>query len=192
MSRDIVKESVPRLDRRVGDHVIAGANNATIVLGRDRIDSVSSGYGSALSADGGKGAGAIHMAVGRRTEDPSVESDPASLYLSERSDPDRIVASPGPAVTSRSSLIGRADCVRVSAREDIKISVGKAYITMNSSGQIIVEGDIALEENASQSIMRGEAFSAFWNNVRVPTPAGLSGPLPPIPPSIFTKRSKVK
>lgn len=192
MSRDMVRETVPRIDRRVGDNVIAGSNNSALILGRDRVAGVSTGYGSADHPDGGKGAGSLHAVVGRKGEDPSVQEDAASIYLSEKSDPDEITPGPGTKRTASSCVIARGDCMRLSARQDIKLSVGKAYIIMDRDGRITIEGDISLEESASQSIMRGEAFSAFWNTVRVPTPAGLSGPLPPIPSSVFTARSKVK
>lgn len=192
MSRDVVKEDVPWISRRIGDQVISGGNNAAIILGRDRVKDVDSGYGSASHPGGGRGAGAVHITVGRSSNDPSILDDAAGVYISQKSDPDDLVPSRGPAAIAESAVIARADCVRVSGRRSIRLTCGSAHISLSSDGRITIEGNISLEEEASQSIIRGEAFSAFWNTVRVPTPAGLSGPLPPLPPSLFTTRSKVK
>lgn len=196
MSQDAVFEDVPRLLRRIGDNLIAGANNATVLLGRDRLGRVDSGYGHVNASNGGKGAGAIHLMVGRQGEDPSIENDRASVYVSALTDPDDAAGTQdvgqGPRRLQRSAIIGRADCVRISSRMDLKISVGKAYLTMNSDGSIVLEGDVQLGEGAADRILRGDAFSQFWNTVTVPTPMGPSGPPPPIPPPVFSARNKVK
>jgi hypothetical protein len=194
MSRDMVHEDVPRFLRREGDLLVAGANNSTIVLGRDRLGPVDSGYGS-IDADGaGKGAGAIHMSVGRSAEDPSIADDRATLYASAKTDPDTAAGteSIGQKRTAVSGIVMRADCLRLSARTDFKVSVGKAYITVDSSGAVVIEGAVSLGQDAAERIMRGDAFSKFWNTVTVPTPMGPSGPPPPIPESVFSPRNKVK
>src|SRR5687767_1650227 len=88
MSQDMIYEEVPKLRRRLGDTLVAGANNSTILLGRDRLGPVESGYGRLGTDNKGAGAGAIHMMVGRKGEDPSIEEDRASLYMSAMTDPD--------------------------------------------------------------------------------------------------------
>ncbi len=194
MSRDMVYEDVPRLNRRVGDNLIAGANNATILLGRDRLGSVDSGYGSVTGQGKGQSAGAIHMIVGRAGEDPSIDSDKATVYVSAKSDPDDAAGTSniGSARTEQSGIILRADCTRISNRVDFKISVGRAYLTMDKSGAITIEGDVSLGEGAAERIIRGESFAAFWNTVTVPTPMGPSGPPPPLPQNVFSPRNKVR
>jgi hypothetical protein len=190
----MVYEDVPRMGRRVGDNLIAGANNATILLGRDRQGSVDSGYGSLNDSGKGEGAGAIHLIVGRTGEDPSVETDKATVYLSAKTDPDSLARTEqiGTNRTAQSGIVLRADCTRISSRTDFKVSVGRAYLTMDSSGVVTIEGDISLGEGAAQRIIRGEAFSSFWNTVTVPTPMGPSGPPPPLPAAVFSARNKVK
>lgn len=167
MSQDMVYEDIPQVIKRVGDNVIAGANNATIILGRDRIRSVDSGYGSVDSENKGKDAGAVHAIAGRRSEDPSIADDRATLYLSAMSDVDSAAGTtgvgPGPDVKKKSAAVMRADCVRIVPRTDIKISVGRAYLTMRSDGQIELDGEIKLTKTAQNSIIKGEVFQAIFN-----------------------------
>lgn len=192
MSRDMVYEDVPFVSRRQGDNVTAGQNNATIILGRDRVSSVDTGYGSE------KGTGAIHAVVGRKSEDPNVAEDAATLYLSQKSDPDEQAGTVGVGKqdhTARPTAVLRADCIRVSSRADLKISVGKAYMTMTADGKIVLEGDIQLGEDAAQRILRGDAFAKYWNGPGHvhPTPTGMSGPPQnPLPDELFSPTNKVR
>jgi hypothetical protein len=193
MSRDMVYERVPRLLRRVGDSLLAGENNATLLLGRDRVGGVDSGYGAIGSSDG-KGAGAIHLVVGRNAEDPSFTDDAATGYLSAKNDPDTMAGTDsfGEVRRAVSAVLVRADCVRVVPRTDLKVSVGKAYILVESSGRIVIEGDISLGKEARERLILADAFSTFWNSVTVPTPAGPSGPPPPLPDNVFSTQSKAR
>ncbi len=191
MSNDMVYEDVPRLKRRVGDTVIAGANNATLLLGRDRYGSIDSGYGSRLSPGGGGDAGSAHLIVGRTDQDPSLMTDSASIYLTAKSDVDVAtdtsdIGDNGIAV---SAVVMRADCVRIVPRTDIKISVGSAYILIDSSGNVTIEGQISLGASAAERAMLGDAFQTFWSTILVP---GSGAPLPPIPPTVFSSHVKLK
>ena len=196
MSRDMVYEDVPLVSRRTGDNVTAGQNNSTIILGRDRVGSVESGYGSQAGPDGGKGAGAMHLVVGRKAPDPSVKDDAATLYLSAKTDPDLQGGTEGlgEAQKAHSGAILRADCVRITPRRDFKLSVGKAYMTLTADGKVVIEGDIQLGEGAAERILRGDAFQKFWVSAahQHPTPSGLSGPPQPLPDSLLSSDKKVK
>ena len=194
MSKDMVYEDVPILNRRQGDNVVAGQNNATILLGRDRVTSVDTGYG-ARENGGGMSAGSIHVIAGRRSSDPSIRDDASTLYLSQRSDPDDQAGTDGigSKLSEMSSAILRADCVRIVPRNDLKVSVGKAYLTMTSDGKVVVEGDIQLGEGAAQRILRGDAFAQYWSGPghTHPTPVGMSGPPQPLPPTLLSPTVKV-
>lgn len=194
MSRDMVYEDVPRISRRTGEYVQAGANNATLLLGRDRAGAVDSGYGAVSSDGAGKGTGAALLMVGRAAEDPSFMDDAASLYVSTKNDPDAAAgtASIGAESKAVSAVLLRGDCVRIVPRTDIKISVGKAYLLMDSSGKIVIEGDVSIGQDAAERLILADQFSKFWNTVTVPTPAGPSGPPPPLPDNVFSKQSKTK
>ena len=190
----MVFEEVPRLSRRAGDWVAAGQNNASILLGRDRIDRVDSGYGSITSAGGGRGTGAIHAIVGRVGEDPSIENDAATMYMSAKTDPDAPIDTAGIGIDRRanSAITLRADCIRVSARMDLKVSIGQAYLVISSDGSVVIEGNVSLGAGAFDRMIRGDAFAKFWSTVTVPTPMGPSGPPPPIPDNVFSSTNRVK
>ncbi len=192
MSRDMVFEDVPHVDRRQGDNLIAGQNNSTIILGRDRMGPVDSGYGARTNS-GGKDAGAMHLVVGRKTADPSMKDDSATVYLSAMSDPDAQAGTQGVGKTlqKKSAVVMRADCIRIVPREDFKISTGKAFITMTASGGIVIEGDVQLGKDAVDRIIRGDAFSKVYGIHTHPTPTGVSGPPQQLPDSVFSPRNKV-
>lgn len=194
MSRDMVYEDVPRLSKRVGDSVIASSNNSTILLGRDRAGSVDSGYGSVDAPGKGKGTGAMHLVVGRNAEDPDFNRDSATVYISAKTDADVLGGTTmiGESQQGKSAVLLRGDCVRIIPRHDFKISVGSAYLLMDSGGNITIEGQISLGEQASQRMILGDAFAAFWSTVVIPTPSGLSSPPPPLPSSVFSSRVRLK
>jgi hypothetical protein len=134
------------------------------------------------------------MVVGLSSEDPSFSDDSVTVCLSAKTDPDLAAGTEGVGETQRavSGVVMRADCVRISPRTDFKLSVGKAYITIDSSGDVVIEGDVSLGQGAAERIIRGDSFSKFWNTVVVPTPMGPSGPPPPMPESLFSSRNRVK
>ena len=184
MSKDIVIETVPIVTRRIGDNVIANQNNSTIILGRDRLNSIDSGYGNMPNA------GSIHAVVGRKNENPSVNDDAATLYISSKTDPDEHINTKNieNEQKEKSGAILKADCIRISSRVDIKISVGKSYIYM-SDDKIVLDSNISLGKGAKDRVILGDAFADFWKTVTIPTPAGLSGTPPPLPEYVFSKRT---
>lgn len=190
MSRDPIYEEFPRLNTRAGDMQVASQNNSTILLGRDRVSDVTSGYGTQ------KGAASIHVVVGRKGEDPVVTDDAATLYLSQKSDADLQAGTSGIGSQDRlgrPTAVLRADCVRIAPRVDIKISVGKAYMTMTADGKIVLDGEIQFGEGATDRILKGDEFAKFWSTLTIPTPVGPTSPPPPLPASVFSSRTvKVK
>ncbi len=154
MSSDILVEVVPRLTKRAGDAAFASANNSTILLGRDRIGSVDSGYGS------GSNAGAMHLIVGRSKTDPSLIDDSATIYLSMRSDPDLLVQTEkvGKTQRSMSAVLVRADCVRIVPRTDMKISVGNSYLSMVDGSVVIESASISLGNGGADHAVLGDAY----------------------------------
>ena len=134
-------EKVPKFNRAGCELVIKNQNNAWIVLGRDRPDSIDSGKGGA----GETRAGAIDICVGRMGFDPddkaivnnNFKSDAARIYISQRTDVDRNFALPAGSrgmAEERSAIAMRADEIRINARNGIKLVTG-VYGKLNSSGQ---------------------------------------------------------
>lgn len=189
MARDPIYEDVPLYNMRSGDVVFAGRNNSAVVCGRDRLGGVDTGYGDS------PGSAAVHVIVGRRAQDPSPIDDAATFYLSQRTDPDRQAGTVGLGTeqSDKSGAVLRADCVRIVPRVDLKISTGKAYVTVSSDGKIVLDGEISLGEGASDRVIKGDEFAKFWSTLSIPTPVGPSGPPPPLPPQVFSSRTvKVK
>lgn len=184
-------EDVPSFQQRVGDYVVQGSNNALIVLGRDR------GASGRADVDSGHGAeprsGAILAVVGRSGQDPDFSSDSAYVYLSMRSDADRVVGTVrAEGDTGESSaFLAKADAVRVVARKDAKLFVDGSYVFVSkdravvrvgssvvtvSDGKAVVEsGRIELGAGASEPMVLGSSFSRLWDSHVHPTPAGPSG-----------------
>lgn len=190
MSHDMVYEEVPSLVKRSGEVSFSGANNSVIILGRDRNGRVDSGFGARNSSDGGKSAGSIHLIAGRSSENTSFSSDRASIVISMRSEVDKVSGTEsigGFTQNDKSAVMMRGDCIRISARNDLKISIGEANFIMRSNGTIEIDGKISLGSGARQRVIRADDFRGFWNSIVIPTPAGPSGPLPPLPENIFSR-----
>jgi len=130
---DPLSEGVPSLITTQTEKVIAGGNNASIVLGRDRPGSRLSGYGGA----GYTQAGTIDIVVGRMGYEarsfingerawcnPSFEKDAARIYISQKTDVDRNFQLSNAKVGTadgKSAIALKADGIRIIGREGIKI-----------------------------------------------------------------------
>ena len=188
----MVFEDVPSLRRRQGDHVVQGANNACIIVGRDRPGPVEGGFGSFDGPSGGRGAGSVHIVVGRSASDPSLLSDRATVYVSARTDVDGNLGDQtvGVPVRDGSAVTVRADCVRIVPRRDFRLYIGpRAYVTLGDDGRMILEGEIDLGEGAVERLLKGETFAAHMDGHTHPTPDGNSGPpIQRTPEDAFSQR----
>lgn len=127
------REGYPQYDAAPSEKVIAGDNNAFVIIGRDRPYSMASGKG----AYGGK-CGRIHLIAGLASaselkEDaqtgPNLITDAATVYISQRTSIDEYFGIPeGTNVPAKDkSGIGiKADHVRIIGREHVKIYAGSA------------------------------------------------------------------
>ena len=156
---DVLFEAVPKRINAPSEHVIEGANNTWIVLGRDRPASLGDGYG----ATGVNNAGAIDicagMMAGSRTGaqqisnvHPNMASDAARIYISAKTDIDENFGLADgkqqkgkEGSTKGKSGIGiKADGVRIVARANgIKLITGKG--NFNNTG---VNGEVDSNGNA--------------------------------------------
>ena len=139
INSDYLPENIPVWDLTSVEKVIGGRkSNAFIVLGKDRLCSQASGYGGA----GYTGAGSIALIAGLNNElkgNPSAMIDAATIYLSQLTDVDRAVDLVPGVVGSkkkRSGIFMRADGIRLSAREGIKITTGGRGDTNSFSNKV--------------------------------------------------------
>jgi len=120
-----------------------GSHNTFIVLGRDRPNSLASGYGN----KGATSCGAIDIVVGmgvagRQTDDnnepffvnPNFKSDAARIYISQMTDIDDNFYIKSNKKSKAKSAIGiKADDIRIIGREKIKLVTGTdKYNSQNS------------------------------------------------------------
>jgi len=134
---DALREPVPQFKDTLAERVYKNANNAWIVLGRDRPGSRASGYG-------GKGhtqAGTIDLCVGRMGSKPkeyensgtgkervyvdnNFTVDSARIYISQKTDVDKnfnLAAGQVGMANTKSAVALKADHCRIIAREGIKL-----------------------------------------------------------------------
>lgn len=194
MSYDVIREDVPRFKKRIGDNVIGGSNNATLVFGTDRETTVDTGYGRIGAPDDGRASGAIHMIVGRSSENVS-RDDRAYIYLSMRTDPDDQAGTVGLEGTTRmaSGAVVAADSVRIVAREDLKVKVGRCYMTMKVDGTIVIDGDVKIGKAAIERALKGDSTAIWLRTHTHPSAVGPTGvAIQPIPETIFSKRCRIE
>jgi hypothetical protein len=137
-------DAVPEFRARVGDRVIQGSNNTTIVLSRDRVDTVESGKTEE--------AGSIDIVAGRTNDDGdmSISDDKARIYVTMKSDIDSNfeISTDYDDDGESSGVVAKADEIRLVARKGFKIMVGEGNtaITIDPDGKIALStaGDVEL------------------------------------------------
>lgn len=140
---DILPENAPQHNPADYEKVFENANNAAIVIGRDRPGSLSSGYGNM----GATGAGAIYLKAGMAAPPKSkgvekiyaennFKTDAAGIYISQMTDIDNNyeLAHGTISLRAKSGVGIKADGVRIIARENIKLVTGPFVKEQNSLG----------------------------------------------------------
>lgn len=133
---DTIAEPSPQHNRGGNEVVFENENNASIVLGRDRVGKLDSGYGGrgdtqcgAIDLVAGRGIGQkLYDEKGEKIPlDPNFGTDAARIYLSQKCDIDSAfglaAGSYGKAKT-KSAVAIKADDVRIISRENTKIVAG--------------------------------------------------------------------
>ena len=130
---------------RTAEKIYSNAHNASIVLGRDRPGSVSSGYGGQgythcasidivvgrMGADAKTGITDDRGKYSKLLVDPNFTADAARIYISQKTDVDdnfRLPDGSMPRSEGRSAIAMKADGIRIIAREGIKIISGASQI----------------------------------------------------------------
>lgn len=151
--------------RRITDEVFLGRNRTRIVLGTDRKNTASSGYG-----DGGQNdldSAAIDIVAGHDKDsgDMSFENDKTRVYLSAKSDPDDYLSiNKGQSVQGEPSLLMTSNNVYVKARNKTKI-VGPEYSIVLEDDSITIEvsGKIELKTNQGSITIDQSGISLVAN-----------------------------
>lgn len=156
---DGLREPVPEYIACTNDNVIKGANNAWIVLGRDRPASRLSGYGGI----GHTQAGTIDLVVGRMGDkpkdgiyvDPDFETDAARIYISQKTDIDenfKLVEGSIGNPAGFSAIGVKADSIRVIGRQGIKLVTGVDKINSKGGKISSIQGIELIAGNDDQDL----------------------------------------
>jgi len=177
----VLKEPLPLRLWSAGEKVIEGANNAFIVLGRDRPAGLDSGYG----AGGDHKAGMIEICVGafgaadanslNGYVDPNVGADAAKIYISQKADIDDyffLASGKSGKSIARSAIALKADDIRIIGRNTIKIvSNCDAVLSNNEPSystlgvQIIANNDDKSLEPMPKGLKLNKAFEQLSKNI---------------------------
>ena len=171
------RAAVPAYDAREGDHVIAGSNNATLILGRDQVDGPDSGAG------GGSDAGMATLVVGRVGSGID-DDDSAMVQVSMRGG--------ALAVPDGSTAVVRADNVTIVGRRRLTIVVGDAELIVDVDGSIELRGRIKIGAGAIENALLASPTIAWLmsHTHKVPIEPTPVITLPAIQPFPQTARSK--
>ena len=187
MANTEIIESLPFIEFSPAEIKYEGKNNTCIILGRDRPSGRASGFG-------GKGAtkcGRVDLCAGvgssfKRKDgsfgppnksqmiSPNFITTASRVYITQRGHIDKymgIATGKGFSDSNNRAAIGlKSDCIRIHARQDIKIVTGKSkYEGLGSSGEKLANGGefdgvgtISFIAGNYTESERGKSFSV-WN-----------------------------
>lgn len=148
----MIRDVIPSFLRRLTDKILEGTNRTRIVLGTDRKDLISSGYG-----DGGQNdveSGAIDIVAGYKNQNPSFQEDRARIYLSSKSNPDEnLELEQGPKVQGESVIISKAENNYILAANNLKILCGENTILINKDGTIQIQSNNSVDIKSGQLVI---------------------------------------
>lgn len=139
---------------RISDYVIPGRFRARIVIGSDRKDTITSGYG-----DGGRNdpeSAAIDIVAGFTGDsgNPNFISDKSRLYVVGKTDPDENAdINKGGKVEGAAAIIGISDNIYLKARNKTKI-IGPDYTILMEAGVLTIEAQSKIEIKVGRQTVR--------------------------------------
>lgn len=138
----MIKDSIVSFLQRISDVVLIGRNRTRIVLGTDRKDTATSGYGDGSSND--VDSGTIDIVAGYKpdTGDVSLSDDFSRIYVSGKTDPDDYFSiSAGESTSGEPAIILFSDNIYIKSRKKIKILNDKFSMIIDQNGNIEVKSD---------------------------------------------------
>ncbi len=140
----MIRDVFPAFIKRLGDYVAQGRNRARIVVGTDRKDTLTSGYG-----EGGKDdpqSGTIDIVAGFSEANPSMQADLSRIYVSGKTDPDdNFGVNVGEKAVGVPAVVAASENVYVIGRKTVKILVGDVALVITEQDiQIIAQRNISI------------------------------------------------
>lgn len=167
----MIREIFAAFAARLTDQVYQSRNRARIVLGTDRKDTASSGYGDGGANEAESAAIDIVAGFDGSSQNPSFENDKTRVYLSAKSDPDDYIQNnKGNTVTAEAALLGVSDNIYLKARKKVKIVSENYSLILNEDGTIDIECNSTITATAS-----GNKIKISSTGIELDCGQGLSG-----------------
>jgi len=144
-----IDEAVPSYNKAPSEKVIGGVNNSWILMGRDRPSTRLSGYGGRGGTQCAKidlvaGLAASHSSNGPPNSETTVSlnfaQDASRIYISQKCNIDAymgLAEAPRDKSRARSAIGLKSDCIRIHARNNIKLVTGKGrFEGLGSKGEL--------------------------------------------------------
>lgn len=146
----MIREVFAAFSARLTDYVLQSRNRARIVVGTDRKDAVSSGYGDGGRNDAESASIDIVAGFDGSSENMSFQNDKSRVYISGKTDPDDYLSNnKGPTITGEPAILNISDNILMKARKKVKIVNDNYSIIMNESGEIDIECNSTVTITAS-------------------------------------------
>ena len=159
INQEPILEAAPAVEFGQTETIIKGENNSFIMLGRDRPSITKSGYGGKGATQAARidlisgVASSYRHSNGKRTPpdkntivNPSFATDASRLYISQKADCDSytgLASGPRDQGKGRSTIVMKADTLRMHARGDVKIVTGRArFDGFGGDGEVLSTGGV--------------------------------------------------
>lgn len=151
----MIRETIARIRKRMGDVVFHGRNKAMISIGTDRKDTINSGYGEGGEND--VDSAAIDMVVGFPADatQPDYDLDKSRIYIAEKTDPDDYFKiDKGGSVQGEPAIVQTSDNIYLKARSKIKILNGNTAIIIDEDGNLTIEASDGISIACGESVIK--------------------------------------
>lgn len=136
----MIFENIPRFFARMTDVVFPGRNRARIVIGTDRKDTATSGYGVGGEDDPESATIDLVAGFGTDSNDINLPNDKSRIYISGKTDPDNYFdINEGDAVEGEATIVAISDNIYLKSRKKFKI-IGPEYsIVVDENGNLTIK-----------------------------------------------------
>lgn len=151
----MILEAIRRIRKRMGDVVFHGRNKAMILIGTDRKNSITSGYGEDGEDD--IDSAVIDLVVGfpADSQNPDYPNDKSRIYIAEKTDPDDYFGiEKGASVEGEPSIIQTSDNLYLKSRKKVKILNGNVSILIDEDGNLIIEASNEISIKCGESSVK--------------------------------------
>lgn len=137
---------------RMTDAIFSSRNRARIVVGTDRKNTRTSGYGDEGANDPESASIDIVAGFDGNSSDMSFPNDKSRIYISGKTDPDDYIENEkGEKLSGVPAVVTVSDNIYLKSRNKVKILHDKYSVILNEDGTIEIEADSQIEIKASNN-----------------------------------------